>query len=284
MTMNWIEAISDLSRQDQGFVIVTILAVQGSAPRQASTKMIVDEINCHDTIGGGNLEYQATARSRELLEQNREVAIRESFTLGNDLSQCCGGKVELLFECFPAKDFNVVLFGAGHVGTQLASILGGLPCRLQWIDPRPEAVNAAADSGIATNTTLALMTNPDEAVEQCRVDSYYLVMTHSHELDMQLVEAILSRNDVRFCGLIGSKSKAAKFRSRLRRKGFSDAEISNLTCPIGLAQVQGKQPMEVAVSVAGQLIQLRTNMFCAETGSPLNGDYYDNVVEIGEPV
>jgi xanthine dehydrogenase accessory factor len=283
--MNWIEAVSELSRQDRGFVIVTILSVQGSAPRQAGTKMVVDDTTCHDSIGGGNLEHQAIARSRQLLDQGRKTAIRQEFVLGNDLSQCCGGKVELLFECLPARYFNVVLFGAGHVGKQLAIILGELPCRLRWIDSRPEFVDTVYESVDASNTTIELMSNPYEAVEQCPADSYYLVITHSHEMDMELVEAILSRNDARFCGLIGSKSKAAKFRSRLGRKGFSDAEVSLLTCPIGLDQVQGKRPMEVAVSIAGQLIQIHGDASaCASRITRDDTGMYDNVVKIGEPL
>jgi len=81
-------------------------------------------------------------------------------------------------------------------------------------------------------------------------------MTHSHVLDQQLVEAILTRGDARFCGLIGSKSKAASFRSRLKRKGFTENEIAGLTSPIGLPELKGKQPMEIAVSVVAQMMIL----------------------------
>jgi len=254
--MRWIEAIATLSGEDRSFVIVTILSVEGSAPRDVEAKMIVDESNIHDTIGGGNLEYHAIEKARNLLSRGQHAIIRESFTLGSDLTQCCGGKVELLFECLPATNFNVVLFGAGHVGQALIKILSELPCRVKWIDPRESFVTDLQKQKLASNIELIKMQNPDVDVDLCPRDAYYLVMTHSHELDMQLVEAILSRKDFRFCGLIGSKSKAAKFRNRLKRKQFSNDEIDRLTSPVGLENIPGKRPMEVSVSITGQLIAM----------------------------
>jgi xanthine dehydrogenase accessory factor len=255
--MGWIEAIAALSSEDKGFVIVTILSVEGSAPRDAEAKMVVDDDKIYDTIGGGNLEYQAIDRARKMLRAGRHAIVRESFTLGSDLTQCCGGKVELLFECLPATNFNIVLFGAGHVGRALITILSELPCRVTCIDPRESFITALRDQVSGSNIDLVKMQNPEIDVEKCPENAFYLIMTHSHELDVQLVEAILSRNDFRFCGLIGSKSKAAKFRSRLKRKQFRKEEINRLTSPVGMDNIPGKRPMEVAVSIAGQLIAMQ---------------------------
>ncbi len=253
---NWIEAITELSRQDKSFVIVTILSVQGSSPRDAETKMVVEKTNVYDTIGGGNLEFQAIHQARAMLSSRQPAVVRNTVTLGKDLAQCCGGKVELLFEYIPAQACDVVLFGAGHVGQALVRILCGLDCRITWLDSRDEFIEAGQRENSGADIEIIKMRSPEIAVEACPGNAYYLVMTHSHVLDMQLVEAILSRDDVRFCGLIGSESKAAKFRNRLARKQFSKPEIARLTSPIGLAQVTGKRPMEIAVSIAGQLIAL----------------------------
>ena len=79
-----------------------------------------------------------------------------------------------------------------------------------------------------------------------------------------LCEEILSRQynsgDVKFCGLIGSKSKSNKFRKRLAFKEFDSTVIKQLQCPIGLADIPGKRPMEVAVSIAAELIQLHAKI------------------------
>ena len=60
----------------------------------------------------------------------------------------------------------------------------------------------------------------------------FLVMTHSHPLDLEICERVLRRGDFRFLGLIGSATKRARFASRLRARGLSEAVIARLTCPV----------------------------------------------------
>ncbi len=91
-------------------------------------------------------------------------------------------------------------------------------------------------------------------VEQCPDRAYYLVMTHDHSLDYELVEAILTRGDCRYCGLIASSSKAKSFKSRLTRKGFTKTELSQLTAPIGQSITTGNLPMEIAVAAVADIL------------------------------
>ncbi len=253
--MNWVEAIARLTAGNRGFVVVTVLETRGSAPRDRQSKMVVTGDASHDTIGGGNLEFRAIEHARGLLSRGQPGNERQVYTLGEDLSQCCGGRAELLYECFPACDFLVALFGAGHVGRALVRILAGLPCRVTWFDSREDVLSASmAESGLPGNVISRFMDNPHCAVEELPPGTRCLVMTHSHEIDFELVEAMLSRDDFPYCGLIGSRSKSVSFRKRLSRKGFSDAELARLTSPIGVDLGGGKLPMEVAVSVAAQLL------------------------------
>ena len=64
------------------------------------------------------------------------------------------------------------------------------------------------------------------------------------------------RGDLPFVGLLGSQTKWATFRRRLADRGYTDAELAHITCPIGLAGIRGKQPEVIAVAVAAQLLQL----------------------------
>ncbi len=254
--MDWIQSITTLNKNNEGFVLVTVLDVLGSAPRESGAKMVVTQNEAFDTIGGGNLEYQAITKARGLLDHGEQRVFRESFSLGKDLTQCCGGKVELLFECMPSCKIRIALFGAGHVGTCLAKILSELPYRVSWFDNRESLVSEIIAEDHSDNLNIQLFSQPETTVDRLKSDTIFLVVTHSHELDMQLVEAVISRGDARFCGLIGSKSKAGKFRNRLRKKGFTDDELKSLVCPVGLPHVVGKKPMEVAVSIAAQVIGL----------------------------
>ena len=255
--MIWSDAVTELTRQNSGFVLVTVLSVEGSSPRAQQTKMVVTKDSIFDSVGGGKLEFEAIQTARSMLGENDAAIKRREFKLGADLTQCCGGNVELLFEHFPACDFNIVLFGAGHVGTALISILSGLPCRVRWVDSRQDYLQSANDLvGSSGKIVVADMQNAYQAVEDCAPGSWYLIMTHSHEVDFELCEAILGRDDIKYCGLIGSKSKSASFRGRLKRKGYSETEIGRLTSPVGIPLGAGKTPMEVAVSVSAQLLKL----------------------------
>src|SRR5207245_830437 len=80
-------------------------------------------------------------------------------------------------------------------------------------------------------------------------------MTHDHGLDYALCRRVLERNDFTWLGLIGSKSKGARFRSRLARDGIAAEVIARLTCPIGIDGVNSKLPAAIAVAVAAQLLR-----------------------------
>jgi xanthine dehydrogenase accessory factor len=232
-------------------VEILVLETQGSAPREAGTRMWVSASEARGTIGGGNLEYTALKVAREMLLSG-ERQRRRKFALGDSLGQCCGGSVTLAFEGKDAIEereeaaLDVVLFGAGHVGKEVARILERLPCRLTWVDPRPEQFPAE------TRARVVIEEEPAWMVAETPPGACYLIMTHSHALDLEIVEHVLKRGDFRFAGLIGSQTKAAKFRARLRARGI---DSSRLVCPVGLFK-SGKHPAEVAVAAVAQLLAL----------------------------
>lgn len=144
----------------------------------------------------------------------------------------------------------VWLYGAGHVGQALAPILAELPLRLTWIDSRAELFPVAHEGVRIRGDADSLAT-----VSDAPADAYFLVMTHSHPLDFALCQAILGRNDFAWLGLIGSESKAARFRSRLKRAGVPAESLARLVCPIGVPGIESKWPAAIAVSVAAQVMQ-----------------------------
>jgi xanthine dehydrogenase accessory factor len=236
-------------------VEILVVETRGSAPREAGTRMWVSATETRGTIGGGNLEYTAIKIAREMLFAS-ETQRQRRFALGDSLGQCCGGSVTLSFSLVEQAQekteaqFEVVLFGAGHVGKEVARILERLPCGLTWIDPRPDVFPASV------NAKVVIEEEPAWMVDEAPPGALYLVMTHSHALDLEIVERVLKRNDFAFLGLIGSETKAAKFRARLKAKGV---DASRLVCPIGLLKA-GKHPAEVAVSAVAQLLERRAQM------------------------
>ena len=246
----WIDALAAAERDNQPAVLVTVLAAKGSTPREAGAKMVVSADGLAGTIGGGNLEYQCEAAARGLLAGGSEGPSTRDFALGPALGQCCGGHVTVLFEVLRPPKLRIALFGAGHVGKALIRLLADLPCKVSWIDARPEALPA----NLPPNVTPLRIAQPAQAVDALPPGGVVLVMTHDHQLDFEIVSAALQRSDLRAVGLIGSDTKRARFTSRLSRLGIAS---DGLICPIGLAGIEGKQPAVVAVSVAAQLLQLQ---------------------------
>jgi xanthine dehydrogenase accessory factor len=247
---NWISALADLQRQGEACVLVTIIEERGSTPRNAGSKMVVSAERIFDTIGGGHLEFKAMEIAREMLASGSQHTRLERFSLGASLGQCCGGVNVLLFEPMGQPQAHIAVFGAGHVGRALVPLLASLPCRVRWIDSRETEFPAHLPEGV----TQVLTDDVIEEVDNLPAGSYCIVMTHNHQLDLALAAAILKRGDFGYFGLIGSKTKRVKFEHRLRDRGFDAAALQRMRCPMGLTEVKGKLPMEIAVSIAGEVI------------------------------
>lgn len=168
------------------------------------------------------------------------------------LVQDAAGRPALLFAARPAP-FHLALFGAGHVGRALVEVLGRLPLRVSWFDSRADAFPAA----LPANVHAVLTDTPEADALAQPVGTAFLIMTHSHALDFELVRALLAQDNGGFCGLIGSASKRLSFVRRLRARGLSEARIARLSCPVGIPGIAGKAPELIALSVAAQLMQLR---------------------------
>ncbi|GAA6118385.1 xanthine dehydrogenase accessory protein XdhC [Acidovorax sp. FG27] len=253
--------------------LVTVESTQGSVPREAGAWMAVFAGGgpVIGTIGGGHLEWQSIADARDWLAAARPAGAGASLlvrhALGPSLGQCCGGVVQVRLECITAEQLPalrerlgprgqpVALFGGGHVGHALARVLAPLPFALHWIDSRDGIFPADAPAGAVCEHSEPVQ----GAVPTLAAGSMVLVMSFSHAEDLDIVAACLqrrrTRGDLPFIGLIGSRTKWATFRRRLAERGFTEAELAQVTCPIGVPGITGKAPEVIAIAVAAQLLQ-----------------------------
>ena len=249
----------------QSGVVIEVVKTAGSVPRESGTRMLVSATQAIGTIGGGHLELMAIENARTLLARVPGFdAVDRHYPLGPALGQCCGGAVTLRFarldpagvRAWPmaAPRFLLQLYGAGHVGRAIVKLLAGLSCQVQWIDEREDEFPAG--------TTLPphiekVCVDPVEAeVDVAPANACYLVLTHRHDLDMRIAEAILRRGDFRYLGMIGSQTKRARFLHRYEERGIPADVLGRMTCPIGVPGIEGKEPEVIAVAVVAQLLQL----------------------------
>ena len=170
-----------------------------------------------------------------------------------------------LVDAILAPRAHLMLFGAGHVGAAIVRALAELPCRVTWVDEREDLFPA----DVPANVTIEATDIPEALVEQAAPGTTFLVMTHSHALDLRLSNAILSRPGQDWFGLIGSDTKRRQFEHRLRERGIAGHKIEAMVCPIGLPGIAGKAPAVIAASVAAQLLTVWEGR---ENGAPSHPD------------
>ena len=264
---------------------VVVAEAKGSVPRAAGTSMIVTADGQEGTIGGGTLEWEATKLARQRL--STPCVFVDRHALGPSLGQCCGGAVTLVTVVGEAEaegpvratrlpgpsadeappltgDFAVTqgwmleriasrppfwIWGAGHVGRAVVATLAPLGAyALHWVDVAedrfPNDLHGAERLIAAGPASLAPHTPRD---------ALHLILTHSHDIDLALCHALLGRGFAQ-CGLIGSETKWARFRTRLAALGHVETAIQTITCPIGEPAL-GKHPQAIATGIAGCLLR-----------------------------
>ena len=154
------------------------------------------------------------------------------------------------FELVVGTDFNIAVFGAGHVGSAVVHSLSSLDCNIRWIDSRRNVFRNTPSNVRAIETR-----DPSAEVAAMPPGSCYLVMTHSHPIDFDICDRILRRGDASYCSLIGSRSKRRRFEKRFQELGIQQLDIDKLVCPIGVDGISGKKPAEIAIAGAAEVLQ-----------------------------
>ncbi len=239
----WVRRLQELRRSGRAAVIVTRFA---SAPDDREpVKCIVPgpAPGMTEHLADGGLPdgdwHAARARAREMLRGSGTSTTR--------------WEPPFLYEPVVPNDFDIRLFGAGHVGRALVDVLHRLPCSITWVDSRASQFPPELPGNVRT----LFSERPRDEVDDAPPGSHLIVMTHSHALDQAICERALERTDLAWCGLIGSMTKRRRFEQRLLARGFDTEALARLVCPIGVDGITGKHPTEIAIAVAAQLLRVR---------------------------
>jgi xanthine dehydrogenase accessory factor len=200
-------------------------------------KFLIDASGCMLAVDGTTCPTNVLQQAQLLLSTS-DNAVRED---------------GYLFEPVRQSEFHVAVFGAGHVGAATVDVLSRLDCSIRWVDGRKNIF----PERVPDNVTAIESTDLAREVAAMPAKTYYLTMTHSHPLDLEICARILGREDAAYCGLIGSGPKRRRFERLLAKQGIADNVLQRLTCPIGIAGIEGKKPAEIAVAVAAEILQTR---------------------------
>lgn len=268
----YIERLAELAAAGAPFVSVTLVGVVGSTPADVGSKMLVTAAGLDfGTVGGGRVEAKAIAEAQQLLRDNHSHGEPEGssprsplpsqssphlveWNLQRDVGMTCGGVVQLFFEIYNHGEWQIAIFGGGHVAAAVIAALLPLPCRIVCIDPREEWLAKLPDHLRLRKRCLA---DPTAMVSNLPRDAFVLCMTMGHRTDRPILEAIF-RQGLKFpyLGVIGSAAKRAVLRRELLAAGVSAELAEAFHCPIGLP-IGTNLPAEIAISVVAQLLQVR---------------------------
>src|SRR5438067_1950045 len=245
----WLSSVLALRRDRAPFVIVSTTASGDSTGKAIVTA---------DRVYG----------DEDLLDANALTAVREHLALGNSaglrrFDEHADAPLFFLDPIAPC-DFEIVLFGAGHVGRALVRVLAEVRCRITWVDAREDEF----PRDIPAQVNVVCTDAPEAEVDAAMPGSYFLVMTHSHPLDETICERIFRRDDFAYFGLIGSLAKRRQFEKRLEQRGTPRSRFSALSCPIGVAGIPGKEPATIAIAVAAELLQAHAKYSTALASAP----------------
>ncbi|MET1415629.1 xanthine dehydrogenase accessory protein XdhC [Roseibium sp. HPY-6] len=155
-----------------------------------------------------------------------------------------------LYELFGNETRHLMLFGAGHVGKALVLALAPLPFEITWVDSRP----VQFPGPVPSNVTKVCVDNPAAMLDEAPEGAFVVAMTHSHALDEEIMARALLKQTFGYCGVIGSKTKRARFLKRLNARGIDNALLSHMICPIGASTVKSKHPAAIAAGIAVELL------------------------------
>ena len=148
---------------------------------------------------------------------------------------------------------TVYLFGGGHVAQALVPVLVPLDFPSVIVEDREEFADPALFP-LARGTRCFPMDRIRQELD-ITADDYVCIMTRGHQNDLLVQQQVL-HTPARYIGLIGSTRKSAAAFASLRRMGYSEQQLRRIVTPIGLP-IGGRTPAEIAISIAGQLIEYR---------------------------
>jgi xanthine dehydrogenase accessory factor len=145
---------------------------------------------------------------------------------------------------------HIWIWGAGHVGRAIVSVLEPFPdIHITWIDVSRERF----PEYMPPRVTSKFSRTPESIVAEASPNAEHLILTFSHTLDLALCHTLL-QHGFASCGLIGSETKWARFRSKLGALGHSADRIARIQCPIGDPTL-GKHPQAIAIGVAQEVLR-----------------------------
>ena len=284
------EMLAALSRGER-VVLCSILASSGSVPRGAGAKMAVfEDDRVLGTIGGGAVERLSIQRAQDALKNGGSNELKSYNLHPSEVASTgmiCGGAVTVYFQFFaPEQTADVAVLKRWRemldrdVDLWLLLSLDGDGVNEFHVVTREEIPQDKVDYFSAK----AVWKDGIYVEPLCHAGSVYIfggghvgralvpvlatvgfrVVMYDNREELAKKENYPMASEVIFgsatyIGCIGSRTKVAKTRERLKGDGYTEEDIARVHAPIGLP-ILAETPEEIAISIAAEMIEHRARL------------------------
>lgn len=254
MNTNIFNKINQLLNQHEKIALCTIVKTLGSTPLKTGSKMIVlPDGEIFQTIGGGALEMSVIENALHCIKNNTSLLFEHHLT--KDHQMCCGGTVWIFIEVLQQPP-TLLIFGAGHIGNNLAQLATQADFNVKIIDNRKHLIEKL--SSHSHQIDYIYSPQPDEYLNYFNgiiTNTFCVISTYNHQLDRKI---LLNASDLpfKYIGMIGSNRKIILTKKYLIQNNVSDKVIQQIDMPIGI-NINAITPFEIAISIISKIIQIK---------------------------
>ncbi len=235
------------------FVLATVVQGAEGSPGRSGFKLICYPNGSFEgTVGGGELERLIIKESLNVFKnkQNKLITYELKESEGG-IGMLCGGEAKIFLEYFPTNK-RAYLFGAGHLCRSILPILNNLEFTTVVIDNRKDYANR--EKLPLANEIFAVEYKDFLKDFSPNKNDAIIIFTHGHKHDFEIIDTICKRNlQVKYIGMIGSRSKTAYAINKIKEKNYSGNLIDKVFAPIGL-NIGKTTTHEIAVAIAAEIL------------------------------
>ena len=255
MEIDIFDEIQKMRQQGRKAVLATIVQIRGSVPSFQSAKMLIrDDGSTLGSVGGGCVEAEVWTAAQDVMRDEKSKIMTFDLTDESmaESGLICGGKIEIFVEpVLPTP--KMVIFGAGHIATQVSKIATIAGFRTTVVDNRPVYANAERFPEAEAIHSESFETAFEEIVPN--ENTYIIIVTRGHQEDQNVLRWAV-QSDARYIGMIGSKRKIRSIAEQLESEAIPRDRLERVYMPVGL-DIGAVLPEEIAVAIVAEVIHIR---------------------------
>lgn len=145
---------------------------------------------------------------------------------------------------------RIHIFGGGHVGLALSKVMALLDYHVIVYDDRENLSTIQQNN--AADETVNIDFHEIETTTNLNPTDTVVIVSTSYRTDKIILKQLYNKK-FHYIGMMGSDHKIKQLFSELENDGISAEDLQHIHAPIGIP-IYSKTTMEIAVSIAGQII------------------------------